>query len=184
MMIKSKKGFSLIELLIVIAIIGVLAALAVPKYRQYTLRAKFVDVMNSLNPHKQDLSVCAVSAENYLNCYLAGNDGTTQAITTTGVSDAKYVQSAFQYRVEKVGAKAATPGAAGAQYGPNPRTGSGDSVILTAHASAAFDNGGTDRTTYSIVGTIQNDGSQYWAVSSDTTDSNCLARGLCTLTVK
>lgn len=42
---QAQKGFTLIELMIVIAIIGILAAVAVPQYTQYTKRAKFSEVV-------------------------------------------------------------------------------------------------------------------------------------------
>jgi type IV pilus assembly protein PilA len=42
---QAQKGFTLIELMIVIAIIGILAAVAVPQYTQYTKRAKFSEVI-------------------------------------------------------------------------------------------------------------------------------------------
>ena len=49
---KCSKGFTLIELMIVIAIIGILAAVALPRYQDYTVRAKVTELMLAANPAK------------------------------------------------------------------------------------------------------------------------------------
>jgi type IV pilus assembly protein PilA len=49
---KQKKGFTLIELMIVIAILGILISIAVPAYQQHIIRAKVIEGLNLASPAK------------------------------------------------------------------------------------------------------------------------------------
>jgi len=49
---KIKRGFTLVELLIVIAIIGILTSIAIPSYQHYTQRARFAEVILATAPYK------------------------------------------------------------------------------------------------------------------------------------
>jgi type IV pilus assembly protein PilA len=60
-MTKLQRGFTLIELMIVVAIIGILAAIAIPAYQDYTIRAQVSEGLNLAAAAK------AAIAETYLN---------------------------------------------------------------------------------------------------------------------
>lgn len=57
-----QKGFTLIELMIVVAIIGILAAIAIPQYQDYTIRAKLSNAITSADPLKQAVALCIQEA--------------------------------------------------------------------------------------------------------------------------
>jgi len=51
------QGFSLIELMIVVAIIGILSTIAIPSYQNYTQRARFSEVIAATSPFKTAVSL-------------------------------------------------------------------------------------------------------------------------------
>ena len=54
----TQKGFTLIELMIVVAIVATLAAVAVPAYQNYTAKAKFSEVIAAVTPIKHAIQIC------------------------------------------------------------------------------------------------------------------------------
>ena len=55
---KIQKGFTLIELMIVVAIIGILAAIAIPSYQNYVKKAKFSEVISMTGGYKTAVELC------------------------------------------------------------------------------------------------------------------------------
>ena len=78
---KSQQGFTLIELMIVVAIIGILAAIAIPSYQNYTRKARFTEVVMAADAPKSAVEVCAQTLDALTNC-TGGSNGVPPNITT------------------------------------------------------------------------------------------------------
>lgn len=80
---KVQQGFTLIELMIVVAIIGILAAIAVPAYQNYTKKAKYTEVVLATSPFKIGVEECYQSTNDITTCD-AGSNGVPSAIASNG----------------------------------------------------------------------------------------------------
>ncbi|MDD2915509.1 MAG: prepilin-type N-terminal cleavage/methylation domain-containing protein [Gallionella sp.] len=79
-----QKGFTLIELMIVVAIIGILAAVAIPAYSNYTKKAKFTEVTQATQALKVAVEICLDDQAGTLANCDAGTAGIPADIGTFG----------------------------------------------------------------------------------------------------
>ena len=88
---KAQQGFTLIELMIVVAIIGILAAIAIPSYQNYTRKARFSEVVQGASAVKLAVETCFQDQGTLANCG-AGSNG-VPGLTTTAGSNATTVDA-------------------------------------------------------------------------------------------
>jgi type IV pilus assembly protein PilA len=88
--VNQAKGFTLIELMIVVAIIGILAAVAIPAYQDYTVRAKVSEGLSMTSSAKVAVTESAISMGRFLGAALPANASyglaTPASITGNNVS--------------------------------------------------------------------------------------------------
>jgi type IV pilus assembly protein PilA len=76
-------GFTLIELMIVVAIIGILAAVAIPAYQNYIVRSKVANAISSVNTLKTAVAICYQEAGGVLTSCSTGAASQIPAFTPT-----------------------------------------------------------------------------------------------------
>jgi len=89
---KKQQGFTLIELMIVVAIIGILAAIAIPAYQDYTIRAQVTEGLNLAGGAKAAVSEYTMDR---------GEFPTTNAVA--GLSDKGDIKGKYVVSVDNLG---------------------------------------------------------------------------------
>ncbi len=117
---RNQKGFTLIELMIVVAIIGILAAVALPAYQDYTVRSRITEGLGLAATAKAQIATDGVASANDLNrvieawnAQVGGVVGGARGVGATS----KYVTSVCLEGVGAAGGTCPATPAAGAETG-------------------------------------------------------------------
>lgn len=83
---KTQQGFTLIELMIVVAIIGILAAVAIPAYKDYVTKSRMSNVISATNAVKSAMALCLQENSALASCDTAGELGISVPAATTDLA--------------------------------------------------------------------------------------------------
>lgn len=141
---KAQAGFTLIELMIVVAIIGILAAVAIPAYQNYVKRAAYTEVVSQMSPYKIAIEEAYQNGNTLASMTALTNGGAatgglpvTPAASTSGVFNSLAVAAN--------GIITATPNATKGILAT-------DTCVLTPNVVGGAAGSGTDRLTWAYSG--------------------------------
>jgi type IV pilus assembly protein PilA len=125
---KAQQGFTLIELMIVIAIIGILAAIAIPQYQTYIAKTQVTRGMAEAGALKTAVETCILEGKLTIATPVTAFTCDPQATASTIFDDAGAAQA---------GAAAVTAGVNGYPQVSTPLDGDGDTITGTFGSGAA-----------------------------------------------
>ncbi|MCT8344054.1 MULTISPECIES: prepilin peptidase-dependent pilin [Photorhabdus] len=63
-----QQGFTLMEIMVAIAIISILSAIGIPSYQGYIQKAALTDMLQTIVPYKSGIELCSFEAEDFIGC--------------------------------------------------------------------------------------------------------------------
>jgi type IV pilus assembly protein PilA len=139
----AQRGFTLIELMIVVAIVGILAAIAIPQYQQYVTRARWTSVWTEIAPVQTAVGECS---QNMGGTIAAGTCDSLTALSTAG-----FLPSTFTALNTVAGG--ITPTYGGSTFSVNGTAMLGNCTATLTGSVAAAANGSTITWTGAATGT-------------------------------
>lgn len=140
---KAQKGFTLIELMIVIAIIGILAAIAIPQYQNYIARSQVTRVMGETSSVKTAIEDCVLNGKAAADCHIGWTksnlvSGTTGTTGTTATGAAGTAANPGQTGLKIIYPTNTTAGSIEATFGNNAAA-----ILATKKLTWSRDTAGT-----------------------------------------